>query len=195
MPKLNFDPDKHLYTLDDGRRLISVTQALSILDDRWKVDPFYLERGRIIDLACELYDMGELDENSVDPQIEGYVDGYKKFIIETKFKVVYPKPGEGQLILHHPQYFYAGKPDVIGILNDDLDLIDRKSGAKSKVDELQEVAYWELARANDIPVKKLFDLYLHKNGTYNLEPVKQTPKHLLPVFLATLTCARWKEGL
>ncbi|MBU1067583.1 hypothetical protein KKE60_07325 [Patescibacteria group bacterium] len=193
MPNLNLDEKTHIYTLDN-KRLISVTQALAILNDRWKVDPFYLERGSLIDLACEYYDIGELDEDSVDPQIKGYFEGYKKFIIETKFKVVYPKPREGQIKLYHPEYFYAGKPDVIGILNGDLDLIDRKSGAKAIVNQLQGAAYWELCRVNNIPIKKVFDLYLKDDGNYSLVEV-ENPKLLLRIFLAALTLTRFKEEI
>ena len=188
MEELILQEEGHIYRIGD-RRIVSVTQALSILDDRWKIDPWYLERGRLIDLACELYDRGELDEDSVDPQIEGYVSAYQNFVFETKFKVVH-----SQIKLYHPQYFYAGKPDVIGILNDDLDLIDRKSGAKAKVDPLQMAAYLELCRVNNIRIKKQFDLYLHENATYKLEPIEK-PKLLLPVFLACLTATRFKERL
>ncbi len=59
MPKneLLLDEETHRYTLD-GRRLISVTQALSILDERRK-DPYYLERGRFVHLATEYLDRDE----------------------------------------------------------------------------------------------------------------------------------------
>jgi hypothetical protein len=187
MPNLELD-DQHIYRLD-GRRLISVTQALSVLDDRWKVDPFYLERGRIIHLCTEYLDWDELDLQTVDDQILPYFNAYVKFQEETKFKV-----GLVECPLWHPQYFYAGKIDRTGDLNGDHVLIDLKSGAKTRVDELQVVAYWELCRANNIPVKKQFALYLKDSGTYSLVEVEK-PKLLLPVFLAALTCARFKEGL
>ena len=188
MPKLELD-DQHRYTLD-GRRLISVTQALSILDDRWKVDPFYLERGRLIHLATEYYDNDELDESTVDERIAPYLSAYIKFVKDTAFS---PTFVEHQL--YHPQFFYAGKIDRIGIwLNTDQHIIDLKSGAKTDVDKLQGAAYWELCLANKIPIKKTFDLYLKDDGNYSLVEVEK-PKLLLPVFLAALTCARFKEGL
>ena len=187
MPKLELD-DQHVYRLD-GRRLISVTQALNILDDRWKVDPFYLERGRIIHLATEYLDRDELDLQTLDDQILPYFNAYVKFEEDTGFKV-----GLIECQLYHPQYYYAGTIDRTGDLNGNHVLIDLKSGVKTRVDELQTVAYWELCRVNNIPVKKQFDLYLHENGTYKLEPVENR-KLLLPVFLAALQCARWKENL
>lgn len=179
-----FDEEKHLYTLD-GRRLISVTEALSVLDDRWKVDPFYLERGRFIHKATELYDKNELDESTVDERIKPYLDAYKKFKRETSYEPIYIEH-----ILYHPKYFYAGKLDRI---YEDF-IIDLKSGTKMRVDELQAVAYWELCRANNIPVQKQFDLYLRSNGSYRLEPVER-PRNLLPVFLAAFTCERWRQEI
>ena len=188
MPNLELD-ENHIYRLD-GRRLISVTQALAILDDRWKVDPFYLQRGSMVHRATAYYDRGEFDDFTWDERIIPYVDGYVKFRSETDFV-----PTDIELPLVHHTYKYAGTIDRIGLLNGYAVLIDLKTGAKAKVDEVQNVAYWELAMSNKILVQKLFDLYLHNNGNYNLEPVKQIPRHLLPIFLAALTCARWREGL
>lgn len=185
---LTLDESTHQYSLD-GRRLIGVTEALKILDDRWKIDPWYLERGRLIHLATEYYDRDELDESTIDERIRPYLDAYVKFRKNTDFEPIYIEQ-----LLYHPQYFYAGKPDRIGPLYKHHVLIDLKSGAKSKIDELQDVAYWELCRVNDIPVNKLFDLYLKENGTYKLEPVER-PRNLLPVFLACVTAVRWKEGI
>ncbi len=185
--RLEFQDDGHIYKMN-GRRVMSVTQALSLVDDRWK-DPWYLQRGKLIHLATEYYDLRELDEDSVDLQIKGYFQGYLKFLGDTGFKPV--------LIEHklfHPIYLYAGKIDRIGPFNKLETLIDLKSGAKAKVDPLQGAAYWELCRVNKLPVKKVFDLYLHDDGTYKLEPVNN-PKLLLPTFLNILGAARWREGL
>jgi hypothetical protein len=185
---LTFDEATHTYSVN-GRRLMSVTQVLALVDDRHKGDPFYLQRGRFVHQACEYLDRDELDEDSVDPIIYPYLEAYKKFREETGFK-----PDLIECRLYHPTYAYAGTLDRIGDLNGNHVLIDLKSGAKARVDELQLAAYLELARANSIPVKKSFDLYLRDDGTYKLEPVENV-KLLLPVFLSILTASRWKEGL
>ncbi len=189
MEEFTFTEEGHLYTLN-GRRLISVTQALAIVDIRYK-DPWYLQRGQMIHLATEYFDRDELDESSVDPRIAPYVESYIKFRMGTDFE---PKLIEQKF--YHPQYFYAGRLDRQGPLNGVSAIIDIKSGAKAKVDELQEVALWELCRVNDVPVTKLFDLYLDENGKMpNLVPIEKPKKLLLPVFLAALTLTRWKEGI
>jgi len=183
-----FDESKHLYTLD-GRRLIGVTEALSILDDRWKVDPFYLERGRLIHLCTEYYDRDELDESTIDERIRPYFEAYKKFKAETDFC-----PNFIERILFHPKYFYGMKIDRIGVLNNKRVMLDLKSGSPAKVDKLQSAAYLEGCLANGIEVKAGFDLYLKDDGNYSLVEVEK-PRNLLLVFLACLTVARWKEGM
>ncbi len=188
MEELTLQEDGHIYKIH-GRRVISVTQALKILDDRWKVDPFYLERGRLIHLSTEYFDHYQLDEDTVDPQIQGYFDAYRNFRDNTGFV-----PTHIEHKLYHPQLWYAGKIDRIGPLNGKQALIDLKSGGKVRSDELQGAAYWELAKANKIHVDKVFDLYLDADGTYKLEPVKN-PKSLLPVFLACLKITQWKEKI
>ncbi len=186
MPKLELDEATHLYTLGD-RKLISVTQGISILDTRWR-DPWYLERGRLIHLACEYYDRGELDFSTVDPQIRSYLDAYIKFLTDTKFKVT-----AVEYRLSHPTLFYAGTLDRIGILNQNEVLIDIKSGAKVDTDELQGAGYWELCRANGTSIKKIFDLYLKDNGNYSLIEI-ENPKFFLSVFLACLKITQWRQN-
>jgi len=186
--ELQFDPDTHTYTIN-GRRLISVTQALAIADDRRMVDPYYLERGRILHKACEYLDRDELDLETLDDQIRPYFLAYVKFQEDTGFK-----PDLIELRLSHLTYLYAGTIDRIGDLNGNHVLIDLKSGAPAKADPLQLAAYWELARVNTIPIKRLFDLYLHDDSTYRLVEVVK-PKLLLPVFLSALTLTRWRNGL
>lgn len=188
MEELIFRESDHSYWIGN-QRIISVTQALSILDDRWKVDPFYLERGRFIHKATELYDLDELDDSTVDPQIRPYLDAYINFRCDAIFE-----PIRIEKKYYHPKLMYAGKIDRIGPLNDRLSIIDLKSGVKAKVDELQGTAYWELCLSNDIPIHKVFDLYLKDDSTYSLVEIEK-PKLLLPVFLACLTVMRWKEGL
>ncbi len=186
-PKIELEEEGHIYRVN-GQRIISTTQALNLVDDRHK-DPWYLLRGRLIHLATQYYDNGELDEDSVDLQIKGYFAGYLKFLSDTGFK-----PTLIEEKLFHSVYIYAGKIDRIGPLNGLEVLIDLKSGQKARVDELQGAAYWALCRVNKIPVKKCFDLYLRDDGTYKLEPINN-PILLLPTFLNILGAARWREGL
>lgn len=185
MDDLIFNAEKHEYRV--GERVIpSVTQALSLIDDRPK-DPWYLQRGTFVHLACELFDKGELDEESLDPAIVPYLISYKTFLTETGFK---PQLIEARRF--HSRYFYAGTMDRIGDIRKKSVLIDIKSGAPASVDELQLAGYWELIR-EEIQVCQCFDLYLRDDGGMpKLIEVKK-PRLLLPTFLACLTIYQWKE--
>ena len=195
MPKneLIFREEDHSYWIGE-RRLLSVTQALHILDDRPKIDPWYLQRGTFIHKATEYLDRDELDLQTLDDRILPYFNAYVKFREDTRFAVTdieYP--------LYHPEYFYAGKIDRLGFLNNRLVLVDLKSGTKAKVDELQIAAYWELCRANhnderNLNVKDAFVLYLKEDSNYSIVKIER-PRLLLPIFLACLTVIRFKEGL
>lgn len=183
-----FKPEDHSYWLGD-RPLPSVTQVLSRIPGRYQAEPYYLERGKFVHKATQLYDQDELDWDTVDPVIKPYVDAYVKFRTDTGFEPHYIEHR-----LYHPSYFYAGTIDRIGPMSIVPAVLDLKTGVKVRADELQIAAYWELCRINDIPIKKSFLLYLTDNATYKLEPV-ESPRKLLPVFMAHLTIMRWEEEI
>lgn len=185
---LAFDPEKHEYRLGE-RRLVSVTQALSLVDDRRK-DPYFLQRGRFIHLACELWDKGELSEETLDSAILPRLEAWKSFRADTGFT---PRLIEQRLF--HPIYLYGMTLDRQGPLNGADVLIDIKS-SPAPVDVLQNAAYWAGLMAQDppIPTKKAFDVYLKDNGKYSLVETKFLRRDFL-TFLAILTAYRWKEKL
>ncbi len=184
---LTFEEKRHKYFWD-GQPVVSVTQALSIVDERWK-DPFYLLRGSYVHRATELYDRDELDESSIDPQILPYLNSYRMFLQETDFR---PRWIESQHF--HPQHKYAGTIDRMGSLNGNQVLIDLKSGGPARVDDLQVAAYWELTR-NDVLIKKCFTLHLRDDGGMPKLREVEKPRLLLPVFLSCLQAYRWREGI
>lgn len=187
--ELTFEEEGHIYSLN-GRRLVSVTQALSLVDDRYKTDPYFLERGRFLHRACELWSRNELDEDTVDPVIQGRFMAYMTFVSDTGFI-----PSTMEQVYYHPVYLYGFKPDITGTLNSRNVLIDLKS-SKARVDKLQGAAYCEGLKVQNPPIdcKAVFDLYLNENGTYKLEPVNYVRQEFL-TFLAALTAYRWKEKI
>src|ERR1700752_2641687 len=90
MASATFTELGHRYEFD-GRAIPSVTQvlALSGITDVSKIPPHILERaatlGTAAHVACELLDQDDLDIDSVDPQITGYVLAYQKFRAERGF--------------------------------------------------------------------------------------------------------------
>ena len=81
---LRFTAKGHSYRYR-GRVVPSVTQVLEamglstihLIPDKHRV--FALERGRLVHLACELYDQGRLKWATLDPQLAPYVRAWAKF--------------------------------------------------------------------------------------------------------------------
>jgi len=186
--KLEFQEEGHIYKLD-GRIIPSATDALSLVDDRRK-DPYFLLRGKYMHKATELWDRGELDEDTVDPSILGRVEAWKLFRKESGFV-----PSTIEKFYIHPQYLYGFRPDYTGLLNGVMSMIDKKS-SPHRIDALQGASYWGGLLAQDPPIncKKIFDIDLKENGKYSLVPVKYVRNDFL-TFLAILKSYRFKEGL
>lgn len=154
---LEFDETNHIFTLD-GRRIASVTQVLSHFIPHWNCDPWYLERGKVVHKATELYDKGTLDSDSVDPQIQGYLQGWEKFRFDYEFV-----PTHIEFKTYHKIYQYAGIIDRIGNSRIGNFLLDIKSGEPTKSDKLQ-IAGGYLGMMPE--AKNCMALYLREDGTY-----------------------------
>lgn len=181
-PKIDFEESTHTYRVN-GVKFTSVTQALSIVDTRWK-EPYYLMRGKYFHRAAELYDLEELDESTVDPAIAPYLSAYKVFLMDTGF---IPRLIEHRIIDEGLRL--AGTLDRAGYLNGKESIIDLKTGTPNPVDDLQGAAYW---RMYGNPGAKFFDLYLKADGGYRLRELEKPRLHW-PTFAAILTTYRWME--
>jgi hypothetical protein len=75
--RVRFDPGPHIYTLETGRQVPSVTQILrgaGMLRDHARTDPWYAERGTAVHEAIRLHLGGELDRESLDERIVPHFD-------------------------------------------------------------------------------------------------------------------------
>jgi len=107
---VGFTPEGHRYSLN-GVALESTTGILAaegFIDTRF-YDEWSRDRGSMVHLATHYDDMGELDEDSLDPIIIPYVDGWRKFKRESGFVVE-----TSEVPMASKVYQYAGTPDVIG---------------------------------------------------------------------------------
>ncbi len=120
-PDLRFKEEGHVYSVG-GITYPSVTQVLSgcgivdysVLDNLPdETRDFYLERGRRVHLATELYDLDELDVTSVDAADMGYLQTWECFRREWKF---IPFPGGIEVRRYHPTLGYAGTIDRLGTM-------------------------------------------------------------------------------
>lgn len=118
MSAFTFDEAAHEYRLD-GARLPSVTQimkAAALGPDFSMVPPSVLETkrafGTAVHLACELDDLGELDDDSTDPGVMGCVMAWRSFKSATSAQIVL-----NEQRLYHPALRFAGTVDRAAFLN------------------------------------------------------------------------------
>lgn len=195
---LQFDEATHRYTLD-GVELPSVTKILDdVFDEYRSIDPETLrraqERGTAVHKACELHDMAQLDFSSVDETIAPYLEGYIKFVSETKFE----HHAVEQKVVSR-KYGYAGTLDRLGVLGKSKRRcqIDLKSAVSvSRSVGPQTAAYEQAAREEHwIEPKEIIDRYalqLRADGGYRLLPCKSPAD--FSVFLSALTIYKFKRG-
>jgi len=191
-----FDEAAHEYRLD-GRKLPSVTSIIRpIAPDFSAIPPHVLERKRAIGtaahLACELDDLGELDEESLDPILVGYLQAWRGFKDATGAIVI-----ANECRLYHPRLNYAGTLDRLLSIGGNLWLVDLKTSADPVPSYgVQLAAYAELLKSSDaqlVPQEpRRASLHLRDDGTHKLHEFKNPNDW--PAFVACLSLYQWKES-
>lgn len=191
-----FDEAAHEYRLD-GKRLPSVTQILKLIaPDYSQIPPAVLERKRALGqaghLACELDDLGELDESTLDEEVAGYLAGWRRFKAENGVEVLM-----NEQRLYHPRLGYAGTLDRLLRMRSAPWLVDLKTAVEPHpIYGPQTAAYVELLDAQ--PDGRLpngtrrASLHLDGDGCYRLHECNNPND--LPAFMACLSIHRWKES-
>ena len=87
-----FDPEAHVYSVGD-RVLPSVTEIVDSAGlwpfGKADEDPnYYMERGRMVHLACELDDEGTLDESTLDETTGPRLEGWRRFKRESGCRIL-----------------------------------------------------------------------------------------------------------
>lgn len=166
--ELNFNPDTHVYWVDmDGQiepvpSVTTINRELLNLDFSF-IDPFYLDRGVQVHKAIEIWLENDLDESSLEPRLVPYLNAFKKFMKQTKFKLT-----ASEKIVWCKKLWVAGTIDLIGELQGNPVLIDIKTGGKQNHYHLQTAGY---AILNETPTIKRFCLHLNKEKeNFKLEP-------------------------
>lgn len=174
----------------DGRKSARVTHILKScgLIDYSQIDKstmdFALDRGGKIHKTCELWDIGELDESTLDPQLQPYLEAYKKFLKETRFEVLAIEQQVESEILG-----ISGRIDRIGLLNDRRCILDIKTTSVPDWTAIQTALY--ALCLDQFYLVDRYGLALRNNGTYRLDKFQnQSDK---PVALAAVTLYQWKQ--
>ena len=189
---LNFDPKTHTYDIG-GRELISVT---TILEEAGlyvppPVTPELLQwaqdRGTKIHDACHFLDDGDLDWDSLDPMISGYVLAYQEFRKDTGFV-----PTLSEHKLHDMVFGIAGMMDRFGFIQDRGVLVDIKSCPVPKSTGLQLVAYGYMHDPHKFFYRMAVQLKV--NGTFKVTdyPISDYQRDL-DTFLSAVRVVNWKR--
>lgn len=191
---LTFDAETHTYRLG-GEVIPSVTQVLeSIYADAYSGIPAAIidrksEIGRVVHAASELIDQDDLDDESVDPAIAGYLDAYRDFL-----RAVEPVWTHSERQLAHPTWRFAGTLDRCGLIDGHLSIVDLKTTVNlHPAVGLQLAGYDVLHQHNDPSAGELakrYALQLKPDGTWKLVPFAESDDYR--VFQSLLTVHHWR---
>lgn len=191
-----FDAERHLY-LVQGTPVPSVTQVLhsaGLSADYSMVAPEVLDRKRIIGeyvhKATQYLDEGCLDLETVDPEIQGYLAAYEKFIRESGFR---PQLVEHRLVSRINGVLCGGTIDRAGSMAGKLWIIDLKCIERLYPAFALQTAGYELLLPKPIVPPFKYDravLQLRRDGSYKLTAYSDPAD--LDVFRAALAATAWK---
>lgn len=156
-----FIEETHTYKLD-GKELPSVTRIIDSLLPYWKVDEFYLQRGRATHHGCRLLDENRLDWSSVDAEIKPRIQAWQKFRRDYPAEIVAcEKP------MAHSNLRYAGTLDRMLDFKGEQVICDLKNSVSAQV-RLQLALYSMAWTANGGRiVQKAVAVELDESGTYS----------------------------
>jgi len=139
---LTFDKENHIYYWNEEQvpNVTSVIEECGFINTEY-IDPIYALRGQYIHKITELYDLGTLDPESVDHQLQPWLDAYIQFKNDMgdDYEIL-----EVEKKFYHNVYNhnYAGCIDRICRIDGDLASLDIKSGSTPiRFVELQLSAY------------------------------------------------------
>lgn len=191
-PRLDFDPAGHVYRLD-GAVVPGVTTVIASLYDFSSIPAWILDRksaiGRAVHLATELYDDGDLDEESVDPVVRPYLDAWIRFRKETGCAVLH---SERQM--SDPLLRYAGTVDRVLAFGSVRWIADIKSTVVlDPAVGVQTAGYKRLAIAEGLADEsaKRAAVQLRPDGTYRFVPYEKPDDERC--FLSLLNVYHWRQ--
>ena len=173
MGKLEFDEDRHIYTMD-GERIPGVTEILAMADPEGyrNINPAVLEhaamKGTLVHEWCEMYDYCGENEEPVPSELEPYCQAYADFVRDYRPEWT----GIEQMVFCDTAptgIGYAGIADRIGRIHGKNCVVDIKTiaspGTKTHIKVCCQTAAYSAAAGI---WGKRYALYLKPDGTYKL---------------------------
>ena len=196
---LQFDDATHTYRLD-GRVIPSVTQILKQVVDFSMVPPDVLERkcalGSALHMAIALDHEGDLDEDSVDPAVRPYLDGWRKFVADMGRALVIHA---AEVPMASKRYGYGVTPDIWGAIGGEPCVVELKSSsvihpATALQTAAQEAAIFEAGHFSEFRtlVVRRFCVQLKPTGGYAVKEFNSAGD--FGVFLALRSVWGWRAA-
>lgn len=155
-----FDSETHIYRDDGARRpgATDIIKAENLIKSEWMSEESRW-RGKCVHRGVELLNKNELDWDTVDGMVAGYLRSYEQFIELTKFTVVGAERPCFDIA-------FACLPDIWGSLNGVNVVIELKTGVVPKWAAIQ-TALQKIALKKDLGFNavKRFGLRLMADGT------------------------------
>lgn len=190
MPQITLDERTHVYTAADGRVIPSVTQILTdagLIDTQWFTEQA-TTRGTYIHEATALDDVDDLDMETLDEGLAGYVAGWRAFLSETGAEILSIEER-----VCSPAFTYAGTLDRRIMFQGFEWVVDLKSGSPLRWHALQTAAYASLVipSAAGVHMLKRATVHLKANGRYSFTP--HADRTDFDIFGATVALYHWKR--
>lgn len=186
-PGLTFDAESHTYRFN-GQLVPGVTTILKAITDFSAVPPQVLaaaaDFGTAVHLACELDDLGQLDESTLDAALVPYLAAWRKFSADHAV--------QWQLIespVYHPVMRYAGTLDRFGLVRGMNTVLDIKSSAQLYPSVGPQLAAYEKALPPEFTAVKRMAVQLKADGTYHAQEYSDPTDW--PLFCSLLTVRTW----
>lgn len=185
---LVFDEGTHTYHFN-GRVVPGVTTILSPLTNFAGVSAEVLSAastfGTAVHKACELWDLGDLDEELLDAPLVPYLAGWKKFSAEHNVSW----SGIEKRVFHKGLR-YAGTLDRRGLVDGDVSFVDIKSSVGLYASVGPQLAAYVAADDPALTATaKRFAVQLKDDGDYVLK--EYTNPGDFSVFASLLTLRNW----
>lgn len=188
MSVLTFDEASHTYQFG-GQLVPGVTSILKPLTNYDSVPAAVLDAaslfGKAVHRACELDDLGELDEAALDAALVPYLHAWRKFSADydVEWEVI-------ETPMYHQALRYAGTADRIGKVRRFSAVVDIKTTYELMPSNGPQLAAY--ARLHDPVLGNLLDrigVQLKADGTYVAKTYKDPTDW--PVFASLLTLRTW----
>lgn len=185
---LTFDAATHTYRFM-GDVVPGVTSILQPLVDFSGVPKHVLDAkrdlGKRVHEACHYFDEDDLDEESVEADVEPYLKAWQRFIRESGARVVVAEQP-----VFEPMQMYAGTLDAVIEYRGERYIIDRKTSVATPISTGPQTAAYQRA-LGDTSITRRAAVRLRADGTYRFDPLNGADDW--SCFAGCLALHRFKE--